>query len=129
MRCEGIAAETAPGDGDAVCGEMNDATNVRVLLDSWRYQTLLPRNMSTTNTAVWTTFSTPVGGNDVVSRSDTLASLLQCSDFCYSGLQQTGCVKVVQLQLVQEVKGASCYSLKPSVKVYQLLTSIQSEYL
>ena len=42
--------------------------NIKVLMDSWRYQTLLAQNNATTsdNTAVWTTENTE--GSDTVSQ-------------------------------------------------------------
>ena len=48
----GYTLATAPGDEDAECGVRTEAVNIRVLLDSWRYQTLLGQN-----TAAFTTFN------------------------------------------------------------------------
>ena len=48
-----MAAGLAPGDEDPLCQELRanvTASNIRVLLDSWNYQNLLPPHEG----AVWT---------------------------------------------------------------------------
>ena len=47
----GQSLAMAPGDEDDVCGVPNYPVHFRVLMDSWRYQTLLPPESG----APWTT--------------------------------------------------------------------------
>ena len=54
----GYTLSTAPGDEDAECGVRTEAVNIRVLLDSWRYQTLLGQNDAIDGTAAFTTDNT-----------------------------------------------------------------------
>ena len=53
----GQTLAVAPGDESSVCGEPDYPANIRVLMDSWRYQTLLPGDDTDTE-AVWRTLST-----------------------------------------------------------------------
>ena len=59
----------APGDEYDGCEVPDYPVNIKVLIDSWRYQTLLGENdANTTNTtAVWTTENTE--GRDTVSQN------------------------------------------------------------
>ena len=50
----GHALAVAPEDEDATCAVPHYPANIRILLDSWRYQTLLDQNDSA---AVWTAAS------------------------------------------------------------------------
>ena len=54
-----LSLAVAPGDESDDCEVSDYPDNIRVLLDSWRYQTLLsPKNDDTTTTnTVWTTHS------------------------------------------------------------------------
>ena len=58
----------APGDEYDGCEVPDYPVNIKVLMDSWRYQTLLAGNDATTTntTAVWTTENTD--GGDTVSQ-------------------------------------------------------------
>ena len=57
----------APGDEYDGCEVSDYPVNIKVLMDSWRYQTLLAQNDATSdNTAVWTTENTR--GSDTVSQ-------------------------------------------------------------
>ena len=47
----GQSLAVAPGDEDDVCGILKYPVHFRVLMDSWRYQRLLPQNSA----APWTT--------------------------------------------------------------------------
>ena len=59
----------APGDEYDGCEVPDYPVNIKVLLDSWRYQTLLAQDDATTNTtAVWTTENTAENG-DIVSQN------------------------------------------------------------
>ena len=53
----GNTLAVAPGDEYDGCEVPDYPVNVKVLMDSWRYQTLLAQNDATTTntTAVWTT--------------------------------------------------------------------------
>ena len=54
----GHTLAVAPGDESDDCEVPDYPVNIRVLLDSWRYQTLLPpENDDTTTNAVWTTYN------------------------------------------------------------------------
>ena len=57
------------GSGDEDCPVQTYSNNVRVLMDSWRYQSLL----SNTNDGVWTTY------NSGDSQSNSVVSHLQTS--------------------------------------------------
>ena len=62
----GHAVAVAPGDESDDCEVPDYPVNIRVLLDSWRYQTLLPpENDDTTTNAVWTTHTTKDKDNTV----------------------------------------------------------------
>ena len=50
----GQTLAVAPGDESDECGVPDYPVNIKVLLDSWRYQTLLANETE----AVWTTFTT-----------------------------------------------------------------------
>ena len=52
----------APGDEDERCPVPQYTVRVKVLMDSWRYHTLLPGEHGECNTPVWTT-----NGTDPVS--------------------------------------------------------------
>ena len=45
----------APGDESGECAVPDYPVNIKVLLDSWRYQTLLPQDDATNSAAMWTT--------------------------------------------------------------------------
>ena len=51
----GHTLAVAPGDESDDCEVPDYPVNIRVLLDSWRYQTLLPPENGDTTTTVWTT--------------------------------------------------------------------------
>ena len=51
----GETLATAPGDEDPECGVRTEAVNIRVLLDSWGYLTLLGQNDAIDGTAAFTT--------------------------------------------------------------------------
>ena len=53
-----MLAAVAPGDEHAECEVPDYIPRSRVLLDSWRYQTLLARDGATTGSAVWTAVNT-----------------------------------------------------------------------
>ena len=53
----GQTLAVAPGDESVGCGVPDYPVNIKVLLDSWRYQTLLAGDDSETE-AVWTTATT-----------------------------------------------------------------------
>ena len=54
----GHTLAVAPGDESDDCEVSDYPVNIRVLLDSWRYQTLLPsENDDTTTNAAWTTYN------------------------------------------------------------------------
>ena len=54
----GHTLAVAPGDESDDCEVPDYPDNIRVLLDSWRYQTLLPlENDDTTTNAAWTTYN------------------------------------------------------------------------
>ena len=48
----------APGDESGECAVPDYPVNIKVLLDSWRYQTLLPQDGATNSAAVWTALNT-----------------------------------------------------------------------
>ena len=54
----------APGDE---CAVPDYPVNIKVLLDSWRYQTLLEQDGVTSNAAVWTAVNTDGGQSSTVS--------------------------------------------------------------
>ena len=65
----GHTLAVAPGDESDDCEVPDYPVNIRVLLDSWRYQTLLPpENDDTTTNAAWTTYNERRPQEGVVSR-------------------------------------------------------------
>ena len=67
----------APGDEYDGCEVPDYPVNIKVLMDSWRYQKLLAQNNATSdNTAVWTTENTE--GSDTVSQ-DCENNIIQSS--------------------------------------------------
>ena len=71
----------APGDEYDGCEVPDYPVNIKVLMDSWRYQTLLAQNDATNTgtTAVWTTDGS--GGNVVSNkeRTHTVKYIIMCS--------------------------------------------------
>ena len=49
MSVLGQTLAVAPGDESGECGVPDYPVNIKVLLDSWRYQTLLPDTWTATN--------------------------------------------------------------------------------
>ena len=60
LHCPAVVGNTlatiAPGDESGECAVPDYPVNIKVLLDSWRYQTLLPQDDATNSAAVWTAF-------------------------------------------------------------------------
>ena len=76
----GQSLAVAPGDEDVECGVPHYPTNIRVLLDSWRYQTLLGWSDPTNDEAVWTTYSATNDQTALVSKYHcTFARPFQCT--------------------------------------------------
>ena len=63
----GQTLAVTPGDESDDCEVPNYPVNIRVLLDSWRYQTLLSQENDNTTNAVWTTVNTDQGNLNAVS--------------------------------------------------------------
>ena len=53
-----MARTIAPGDESGECAVPDYPVNIKVLLDSWRYKTLLPQDGATNSAAVWTVYNT-----------------------------------------------------------------------
>ena len=81
----------APGDVDETCREQGYPANVKVLLDSWRYQTLLAGK--------WTATNTDAANRQTVS-TEYIAVLLAFSVLVFlypcSGILKVGSVKLHQ---------------------------------
>ena len=74
----GHTLAVAPGDESDDCEVPDYPDNIRVLLDSWRYQTLLPpENDDTTRTtklnAIWTTYNAQSHREPVVGQHFAIA--------------------------------------------------------
>ena len=69
----GHTLAVAPGDEDTACGVPDYPANIRVLLDSWRYQTLLDQSADPNeNPEVWTTSTIGDDGANTVSSKEIL---------------------------------------------------------
>ena len=95
----------APGDEYDGCEVPDYPVNIKVLMDSWRYQTLLAQNdANRDDTAVWTTDST-------VSQNCRKYSIIMQSSILpllkFSGILLVECVRTVQLKCVLESGGIS----------------------
>ena len=64
----------APGDESDECAVPDYPVNIKVLLDSWRYQTLLPQDGATNSAAMWTIYNT--------DRSDTMNKVAMFTSTC-----------------------------------------------
>ena len=53
----GQSLAMAPGDEDDVCGVLKYPVHFRVLMDSWRYQKLLPPESGDTTVSAWATIN------------------------------------------------------------------------
>ena len=104
-------ATTAPGDESGECAEPDYPVNIKVLLDSWRYQTLLPQDDATNSAAVWTADESDSAVSHYCMNKVTMltSTCIICMLFIiYSGILLE-CVRTVQLQCVLEVEGTSAY--------------------
>ena len=79
----GQTLAVAPGDESGECGVPDYPVNIKVLLDSWRYQTLLAGDDSETE-AVWTTYNTMSNKNGVVSSSSCAVTIIVLITFLHS---------------------------------------------
>ena len=76
------------GDESGECGVPDYPDNIKVLLDSWRYQRLLGGDDNSESVAVWTTRNTESGQDEVVSLQIVPMHVLFCSIymvFCTQG--------------------------------------------
>ena len=102
----GQSVAVAPGDEDVRCPVPEYPVKVKVLMDSWRYHTLIAEN---DGNGVWTAFTigqrrrmTPMEPIMVASSKATNDATLTLFFYTYSGLLKES-VKVAQSQCVLEV--------------------------
>ena len=113
----------APGDEYERCPVPEYPVNVKVLMDSWRYHTLIAEDGGN---RVWTAFTTE--GRRMVASSKATNATLTLFIYTYSGLLKE-LVMVVQSQCVLEVGKENGYTLSSSIRLSHLLIPTQSEYL